>query len=90
MIPTILVGWLWVVPLTARFAETGLFGLLGEIVVPVLRALAAGLAVLAALIWFAPFPPDGGFIDCVWRGALVVLPVAALGRSTFKALRSSG
>lgn len=90
MIPTILVGWLWVLPLTARFAKTGVFSLLGEIIGPVARPLMAGLGVLAALTWIAPFPTDGGFIDCVWRGVLVVVPVALLGRSTFKALRSAG
>ncbi len=90
MIPTVLVGWLWVLPLTSRFAETGFFRLLAEIWGPVLWPLAAGLGVLAALIGFAPFPPDGGFLDCVWRGLLVIAPVGLLGRSTFKALRASG
>ena len=89
MIPTVLVGWTWVLPLTARFAETGVFALLGEIILPVIKPLAAGLAVLAGLTWFVPFPPDGGFFDCVWRGLLVIIPVGLLGRPAFKALRAS-
>jgi O-antigen/teichoic acid export membrane protein len=89
MIPTVLVGWLWVLPLTGRFAETGVFRLGGEILAPVLPPIAAGLAALAALLWFAPFPADGGFIDCVWRGALVIAPVGALGLRQLKSLRPS-
>jgi O-antigen/teichoic acid export membrane protein len=90
MIPTILVGWLWVLPLTARFAQTGILKLIAEISGPVLLPLAAGLSVLATLLWFAPFPADGGFMGCVWRGLLVIIPVAWLGRPTFKALRATG
>jgi len=89
MIPTILVGWLWVLPLTARFAETSLTSFAKEIVGPVFKPVAAGLAALAALVWLVPFPADGEFIDCVWRGALVVTPVGLLGFRQLKALRPS-
>ena len=89
MIPTILVGWFWVLPLTARFAESGSLSFVAEIVGPVVKPIAAGLATLAAIVWLAPFPPEGGFLDCVWRGALVVTPVALLGFRHLKALRPS-
>ena len=89
MIPTVLIGWLWVLPVTANFAEAGLFHFIAEIVGPVFKPIAAGLAVLAGLVWLAPFPADGGFIDCVWRGALVVLPIGLLGLKQLKSLRPS-
>ena len=89
MIPTILVGWLWVLPLTARFAETSLLRFIGEVVGPVFKPVASGLLVLGILVWIAPFPSEGGFIDCVWRGALVVAPVGLLGFRQLKALRPS-
>ncbi|MCC5023381.1 MAG: oligosaccharide flippase family protein [Candidatus Synoicihabitans palmerolidicus] len=89
MIPTVLVGWFWVVPLTAKCAETGTVRLLMDIAVPVMTPIVAGLAVLTTLLWFAPFPSDGGFIDCAWRGLLVLLPVGALGLQQLKALRPS-
>jgi O-antigen/teichoic acid export membrane protein len=87
MIPTVLVGWCWIVPLTARFAETGALRLQREIFGPVFLPVAAGLAMLAALLVFAPFPSDGGFLACAWRGALALLPVGALGFRQLKALR---
>ncbi len=89
MIPTVLIGWLWVLPVTAKFAEAGLFHFMAEIVSPVFKPIAAGLAVLAGLVWLAPFPAEGGFIDCVWRGALVVLPIGLLGLKQLKSLRPS-
>lgn len=89
MIPTVLVGWLWVLPLTASFAKTGIFGFLGEILRPVVLPLAGGLGVLVGLMWLAPFPPAGGFLDCGWRGLLVIAPVGLLGRQVLRNLRSS-
>lgn len=89
MIPTVLVGWGWVLPLTARFAQTGVGSLLHEILRPAVPAIGGGLAVLALLLWLAPFPADGHFLDCAWRGGLVLLPVGALGWRPLKALRPS-
>lgn len=87
MIPTVLVGWFWMLPMTARFAETSVGAWLGEIVVPVWKPLVAGLLMLAALLWLAPFPATGGFGACVWRGLLVVAAVAATGSPLLREFR---
>jgi O-antigen/teichoic acid export membrane protein len=87
LIPTVLVGWLWVLPLTARFNGSGLFRLMAQVFGPVLAPVVGGLVVLAALVLWAPFPADGGFLDCAWRGVLVLAPVGALGLKHIKALR---
>ncbi|GAB5558384.1 MAG: oligosaccharide flippase family protein [Synoicihabitans sp.] len=87
MIPTVLVGWLWVLPLTARFADSSLFSLVGAIARPVLLPLSTALAVLAALLFLAPMPTDGGLLDCAWRGLLVVAPSAWFGRDVIRSLR---
>ena len=87
LIPTVVVGWAWVVPLTARFAKTGVFAFFQECLRPVWLALLAGLAVLAALIFLAPMPTDAGFASCVWRGVLVVAPMALLSWHQLKSVR---
>jgi O-antigen/teichoic acid export membrane protein len=84
MIPTVLVGWLWMLPQTARFAGTDLGRWLGEIFRPLLPSLLAGGAVLGLLVWFAPFPAGGGLMDCAWRGLLVV---GAAGGTGYRVLR---
>jgi len=87
MIPTVLVGWLWVVPVTAHWAETHIARLMWDIIRPAILPLVAGLGVLTILLVFAPLGPGGNFWDCVWRGTLVVLPIGALGRRVFLSLR---
>ncbi|MBX3748933.1 MAG: oligosaccharide flippase family protein [Opitutaceae bacterium] len=84
MIPTVLVGWLWMLPLTAHFAGTDLGRWLAEIFRPILPSLLAGGAALGLLAWLAPFPAGGGFLDCAWRGLLVV---GAAGGAGFRVLR---
>ncbi len=88
MIPTVLIGWLWVVPLTARFAELSVGRFLRTIFGPVILPLAAGGAMLGGLLWFAPIPANGSFLDCAWRGLLVVVCVGALGWRQGRSLRS--
>jgi hypothetical protein len=74
-------------PLTARFAGTGLNGWLAEVFLPVLPALLAGGVVLGGLVWLAPFPAGGGFPDCAWRGLLVVIAVGATGFKLVREMR---
>jgi len=69
LIPTVLVGWLWMLPLTAKFTRRSSFGVLKEYIQPVLGPIAASLAVLAVLVAFCGSP--AGFIGVAWRGALV-------------------
>jgi O-antigen/teichoic acid export membrane protein len=87
LIPTVVIGWCWVLPLTARFAQVAPRTYLRETFAPIARPVLAGGAVLAALLWLAPMPPDGNFAACAWRGLLVVAAVAALGWRQVRSLR---
>ena len=89
LIPTLLVGWLWMLPMTAQFAETSVAAWLGEVVGPIWKPLAAGLVVLAALWWLAPFPSGGGFWPLAWRGVLVGAATLASAWPQLRALRTA-
>jgi O-antigen/teichoic acid export membrane protein len=70
-VPTLLIGWLWIIPLTARFAEISIPELLVSAYGPALRTLAAAGAMLILLVWLAPAALDTGLLGLAWRGALV-------------------
>lgn len=89
LVPTVLIGWCWVLPLTARFAEVGVGAFLRETCGPVAVPVLAGGGVLGALLALAPMPPDGTLLHCTWRGLLVVAAVAALGWRQARSLRAS-
>lgn len=86
LIPTILVGWFWVLPLTLRKLNLTLgtfvaYHLKGT-VVPVL----AFSAILAALAVCAPTSATSGLFDLGWRGALCMAPLAFLGRKVIRGM----
>jgi O-antigen/teichoic acid export membrane protein len=90
MVPTVLIGWLWMTPLTARFMNTSVWSLIASVVRPIALPVGAALLVLGALAWFAPLSPGAGFAGCVWRGAVVAIVQLALGWPILKRLRASG
>ena len=49
MIPTFFIGWLWIVPLTARFLKISVFEMLASFVAKVWLPLTAALGVLAMI-----------------------------------------
>lgn len=71
LIPTVIVGWFWVLPLAARFLEMPVREFLLEAYVPALRVLTAAGATLGVLVWLAPTAADAGLVDLAWRGGLV-------------------
>lgn len=89
LIPAVLIGWFWVLPLTAQFSGMSFGSLLRELFQPVLRPVAASLAVLGLLLVCFPLPAHAHFLDCVWRGALVLLALAAAGApATLRGLKT--
>ncbi len=80
MIPTTLVGWLWVVPLTVLRLKipwkTYLLDHLRGTVVPLL----AFSAVLTALAIWMPASAKSGFLELGWRGVVCMVPLLFLGR----------
>lgn len=86
-VPTFLVGFFWILPLTARFTERPLTALLREAYLPGLLAALPAAAVLGALLAFAPLPPGAGLLDLAWRGALVGIATFAGAWRHLRALR---
>ncbi|SRR5579862_704529 len=82
LIPAVLVGWLWVIPTTAKFTGLGCGALLKEFFQPVFLPAAASLALLGALMTW--FPTPDGFAGCAWRGALVFGTALAVGTSCLR------
>ena len=90
MVPTVLLGWFWVVPLTARFLKMSLFEMFrtfaGRVAVPVGLAL----AVLGVLNMVAPLHAAAGFAGCIWRGAVVMAVLGAAGWRFLGQIKSRG
>jgi O-antigen/teichoic acid export membrane protein len=86
LIPTVLVGWLWMLPLTAKFTQRGTFSVLKEYIQPVLGPIAASLGVLALLVTLCGVP--AGLGGCAWRGALVFGTAIYFGIPHFRSLLS--
>lgn len=88
LIPTFLVGVLWVFPLTARFLGWPLWRVFKSAYVPGFVAAAPAVAVLAALLWLAPVGEHAGLPDIAWRGALVGAATLAGGWRHIRGMRS--
>ena len=73
LVPTVLIGWLGVIPLTTRFFGIRLRDLIRQVLLPVLAPVAAAVGALAALMLLAPLPADSRFLACSWRGVAVCL-----------------
>jgi O-antigen/teichoic acid export membrane protein len=84
MVPTVLLGWFWLVPLTAKFMQMNPFTLMIAIMKKGAIPVAAALAVLALLVWLLPMGAGEGFLGCVWRGGLVMAALAGLGLPVLK------
>ena len=89
MIPTFFIGWLWIVPLTARFLKIGVFEMLALFAAKVWLPLTAALSVLAMILWLTPIPGNAVFIDCMWRGTIMLLALLMTGWPFLKGIRSS-
>lgn len=79
LVPTVLIGWFGVMPLTARFVGISGRELFREILTPVLAPVSAALIALGGLLLLAPLPAAARFWDCGWRGALVCAAALAFG-----------
>ncbi|MCU0796244.1 MAG: oligosaccharide flippase family protein [Akkermansiaceae bacterium] len=80
MIPTALVGWLWVVPLTIRKLGISVGSYLGHHWRGTLLPLAVFGAILGGLSLLAPAGPSTGMVGLGWRGLLCMIPFLYLGK----------
>ena len=90
MVPTILLGWFLIVPLTARFLEIGLLEMAGAFVRKIVPPVGSSLLALGGLVWLMPTAPGAGFAPYVWRGAVVIGVLAATGWPFLKNVKSAG
>lgn len=90
MIPTTLIGWFWVVPVTIRRLKLPLWGYLSYHLRGTLVPLVVFSSVLLALALFIPASGKSGFIDLGWRGALCMAPLVFLGRHVMRGISKSG
>lgn len=89
LIPTTLVGWLWVVPYTAKRLGIGWKEYLAVHLKGVGPPLMAFVGVLAALLLLAPADPDCGLVGLGWRGLLCLVPLIVLGRKVIRDMSGS-
>jgi O-antigen/teichoic acid export membrane protein len=71
LIPSVIVGWCWVLPMAARFAGVSVRQFCAEAYGPALRVHALAALVLAALAWLAPAGETANLWSLAWRGGLV-------------------
>ncbi len=84
LIPTVLVGWLLVIPLTLRSVELGAGEFLRFHTRGTVFPLGGFALVLIVLLIIAPMPPEGGLLDLAWRGALAGAPWLWYVKNLFK------
>ena len=88
MVPTVLLGWCWLIPVTARFLNISLLEMAGAFVRRITPPVSASLLALGALAWLAPAPLGGSFAGYIWRGAVVMGVLAATGWPFLKQMSS--
>jgi O-antigen/teichoic acid export membrane protein len=89
MIPTTLVGWFWVVPLTQRKLSMTWRSYLSYHLKGTWVSLAVFAVVLAGLVSWVPASADSGFVALGWRGGLCLLPLLWLGRSVIRGMSTA-
>jgi O-antigen/teichoic acid export membrane protein len=81
MIPTTLVGWLWVVPLTIRRLGISVGAYVGHHLRGTVVPMTVFGAVLAALFLWVPADASTGIVGLGWRGAVCMIPFLWFGRN---------
>ncbi|MEO0793787.1 MAG: oligosaccharide flippase family protein [Verrucomicrobiota bacterium] len=86
LIPTAVVGWFFVIPITLRAVELKLGNFLAFHLDGTLWALGSFGLVLAVLVFAFPMPSDGGVWSLGWRGALCGVPWVWFSRKLLKSM----
>ncbi|MEY4242886.1 MAG: hypothetical protein RLZZ245_471 [Verrucomicrobiota bacterium] len=91
LIPTVLVGWFWVVPVTVGKLKLSMKSYFHYHQVGTVLPLAVFSIVLAGLAWGVPAAADSGFLDLGWRAVACMAPLVFLGRKVLRGIsRSEG
>jgi O-antigen/teichoic acid export membrane protein len=86
MIPTVLVGWLWVIPMTVKKLKLPVSDYLGYHLKGTVLPLLVFSAILAGLAFGVPIASDGGFVELGWRGVVCMVPLLFLGRNVIRGM----
>ena len=86
MIPTILVGWLWVLPLTLKKLGISIKSYFVYHLEGTWIPLTAFTLTLAALAMWCPAAEHCGFIALSWRGLLCMAPLLVFGRNVIRGM----
>ncbi len=86
MIPTTLVGWFWVIPMTIGKLKLPLKSYLGYHLKDTWLPLLVFSTILAALAIWVPASPKAGFLELGWRGMLCMAPLLFLGREVIRGM----
>jgi len=73
LIPTILVGWLLVLPMALRYLDLGVWDY-SKFILSAAAPVALCAVCLLATVYFLPMPEEGGFIALAIRGGLSAGP----------------
>lgn len=90
MIPTTLVGWCWVIPMTIRKLNLPFKTYLGYHLQGTLVPLLVFATLLGALALWMPVSSQSGFFQLGWRGAVCMIPLLFLGRGVIRGMAKSG
>jgi O-antigen/teichoic acid export membrane protein len=91
LIPTVLVGWFWVVPVTVGKLKLSMKSYFHYHQVGTVLPLTVFSFVLAGLAWGVPAAADSGFLDLGWRATVCMVPLVFLGRNVLRGIsRSEG
>ncbi|MBK1882419.1 oligosaccharide flippase family protein [Luteolibacter pohnpeiensis] len=86
LVPTMLVGWFWIVPLTLKTLDVKFFDFIKfHFQGTTLPLLAFGVVIAALVIWI-PAARDSDFIALGWRGIICMVPLMILGFPTIRSI----
>jgi O-antigen/teichoic acid export membrane protein len=83
LIPTVVVGWLLVLPLAVRYLELNPLRYAAYVIARA-KPLLLFAVCLSTTVWLLPIAPDSGFFDLALRGALAAGPAGAWILLTFR------
>lgn len=86
MVPTTLVGWFWVVPLTVSKLKLPVSDYLAYHLKGTVLPLLVFSIILAALAFGVPISSKSGFLELGWRGLVCMAPLLYLGRNVIRGM----
>lgn len=80
LIPTVVVGWVWVLPITLKYLDVRALSFAAYLFRKTLLPVVACLMLCICVRAFLPLPEQSGFLDLAWRGGLIAVLSLALAK----------